>query len=195
MPDSTKLVTQPLYGGAIELLLPKGYMDVSQIREIPDNQEVFVNDNDIQSTSSNSGNESIIVELMESVDVKDGEAALIEHCKEIVDINYSNKDLSKSFDESFEVLDVQVVAENRVICKVKQKNVGKWENNKEQVQELDLYIGLIRLTEFDADALITLNVPISALKSNDERSGTSKFTELLKQMVLSFDLKDKHLFG
>lgn len=195
MSESTELVSQPLYGGAIEILLPKGYMDVSQIREIPDNQEVFVNNNDIQSTGSNSGNESIIVELMESVGVEDGEAALIEHCKEIVDINYSNKDLSKSFDESFEVLDVQVVRANRLICKVKQKNVGKWENNKELVQELDLYIGLIRLTEFDADALITFNVPISALRSNDEGNDTAKYTELLKQMVLSFDLKDKHLFG
>ncbi|KAI8622709.1 hypothetical protein BC830DRAFT_1052748, partial [Chytriomyces sp. MP71] len=48
--------SHPLFGGAISLLLPNGYVDASQLRQVPDNQEVFVSSTD---------NSSIIVELLE----------------------------------------------------------------------------------------------------------------------------------
>jgi hypothetical protein len=50
------LVTRELYGGAIKLNLPTSYDDVSNFRQVPDHQEVWV-DRD--------SNTSLIVELLD----------------------------------------------------------------------------------------------------------------------------------
>ncbi|WVF67333.1 hypothetical protein IAT40_002084 [Kwoniella sp. CBS 6097] len=39
---STHLAARPLFGGAISLDLPTNYLDASDLRQIPDNQEVFL---------------------------------------------------------------------------------------------------------------------------------------------------------
>ncbi|WWC64831.1 uncharacterized protein I303_107445 [Kwoniella dejecticola CBS 10117] len=39
---SSSLSTRPLFGGAIDLDLPREYLDASDLRQIPDNQEVFL---------------------------------------------------------------------------------------------------------------------------------------------------------
>lgn len=37
----TKLTPRPLFGGAMSILIPSQWRDVSEIRQVPDNQEVF----------------------------------------------------------------------------------------------------------------------------------------------------------
>ncbi|KAL7424537.1 hypothetical protein Q5752_000221 [Cryptotrichosporon argae] len=60
---STPLAPRPLYGGAITLPVPVDYMDVSDLRQVPDNQEVFV---------SPLSDTSLIVEVLGLVE--DGQA-------------------------------------------------------------------------------------------------------------------------
>ena len=43
-----------LFGGALEANLPEGYLDISKYRQVPDNQEVFMNKD-----------KTIIIELLE----------------------------------------------------------------------------------------------------------------------------------
>ncbi|KPP77060.1 ran guanine nucleotide release factor-like [Scleropages formosus] len=58
---------RPLFGGALSAVVPPGACDVSELREIPDNQEVFAHSNTDQ---------SLIVELLEyQGHVEDGAAA------------------------------------------------------------------------------------------------------------------------
>lgn len=45
-----------LYGGALKIMLPPGYDDVSDFRPVPDNQEVF---------ADRFSNDSIIIEILE----------------------------------------------------------------------------------------------------------------------------------
>ena len=52
-----------LFGGALESFIPGGFVDVSEFRQVPDNQEVFV---DARS------NRSIIIELLDSDSVPQG---------------------------------------------------------------------------------------------------------------------------
>ncbi|KAI9278058.1 hypothetical protein BY458DRAFT_432393 [Sporodiniella umbellata] len=59
-------MSQPLFGGAIVIPLKKSFMDASQFRQVPDNQEVFVDTVTQQ---------SLIVELLEQVDAQDTEIA------------------------------------------------------------------------------------------------------------------------
>ncbi|MBW0524862.1 hypothetical protein O181_064577 [Austropuccinia psidii MF-1] len=49
-----------LFGGSIKISLPKNLVDASQMRQVPDEQEVFV--------SPDSSNLSVIVEVLEAVD-------------------------------------------------------------------------------------------------------------------------------
>jgi len=53
----TKSVT--LFGGALTCVLPVDFVDVSQLREVPDNQEVWVR------TGAGTSEESVIIELLE----------------------------------------------------------------------------------------------------------------------------------
>ena len=46
-----------LFGGAIIVKVPKDFKDVSQFRQVPDNQEVFV---------SSTSDETLIIELLET---------------------------------------------------------------------------------------------------------------------------------
>lgn len=46
-----------MFGGGITVKVPKDFKDVSQFRQVPDNQEVFV---------SSTSDETLIVELLET---------------------------------------------------------------------------------------------------------------------------------
>ncbi|KAJ3222514.1 hypothetical protein HK099_002222 [Clydaea vesicula] len=44
-----ELKLQQIYGGAMELQIPASFIDISRLREVPDNQEVFADINTDQS--------------------------------------------------------------------------------------------------------------------------------------------------
>lgn len=61
-PSKTILMLRHLFGGAITASLPENFEDASKFRQIPDNQEVFVDkDSDV----------SVIVEILETPDNSD----------------------------------------------------------------------------------------------------------------------------
>jgi hypothetical protein len=59
------IMLRDLFGGAIKAKLPSNAVDISDLREVPDNQEGFFN-----STT----NQSIIIDILEYVDIKDEDA-------------------------------------------------------------------------------------------------------------------------
>jgi hypothetical protein len=87
MMDSTK----PLFGGAIRMMIPDNYRDVrfvestalpishsSDFRQVPDNQEAFVDAD---------GESSIIIELMEAVETNDLVQCSETHFMELIALN------------------------------------------------------------------------------------------------------------
>ncbi|KAJ3218728.1 hypothetical protein HDU67_004248 [Dinochytrium kinnereticum] len=58
------MVSKELFGGAITISLPDRFVDASVLREVPDNQEVFI---DTKGTD-----QSIIIELLEMLPAEDG---------------------------------------------------------------------------------------------------------------------------
>ncbi|KAL8812724.1 MAG: hypothetical protein Q9223_007222, partial [Gallowayella weberi] len=72
-----------LFGGAITTQLPAGYADVSNIREVPDHQEIYLDA---------SGFSSIIIEIAERVtDPPTDHEALEFHFQDIVDEHDTSK--------------------------------------------------------------------------------------------------------
>ncbi|KAJ3043918.1 hypothetical protein HDV00_003958 [Rhizophlyctis rosea] len=66
VPEVPAASQRPLYGGAISAAIPDAYIDVSILREVPDHQEVFVD----QATD-----QSLIVEILELAETPAEEAA------------------------------------------------------------------------------------------------------------------------
>jgi hypothetical protein len=76
MADTPTFTSTPLFGGALSTSIPSTFLDTSDLRQIPDNQEVFI-DRD--------GLASITFDILEQVDTTDVEKALAIHLGEVVE--------------------------------------------------------------------------------------------------------------
>jgi Ran-interacting Mog1 protein len=74
--DSLAFTAAKLFGGAITASIPSTFIDASDLRQIPDNQEVFVDSN---------GLASITFDILEKVDTSDMEEAIAIHLGEVVE--------------------------------------------------------------------------------------------------------------
>lgn len=82
-----RFVDKELYGGAVCTKIPHGLIDASQLRQIPDTQEVFLNMSSNESDpTSLYKDDSLIVELLERIDSEDRES-VIAHLAELSNLN------------------------------------------------------------------------------------------------------------
>lgn len=165
----------PLFGGALSAVLPHSATDISELREIPDNQEVFAHSHTDQ---------SLIVELVEyQSQVADQNAARYH----FEDIAGSNKAVEPG---AFEVTDVVPLSKSEVSLSVCSsawmltgtQRVSKF--NEEARNVVTLHLGVFRLPQFTTDVLITFNDPLSI--SPDSSSATSAETHREPWTVLDF---------
>ncbi|CCC67800.1 hypothetical protein NCAS_0A12420 [Naumovozyma castellii] len=188
-----------LYGGAITTVIPKGFLDASLLRQVPDAQEVYVNSRD-ENEQFNDGlqlNESIIVDLLQPVAPKDLKEALKVHVEDIVSLNETTKDDNQTFD--WEVLQVDQVQE-KPCCIAAQYTVKKWGKEDSKQETVVSCVGLIRLQEFQVDVVITVNAP---LQGEAQQRGSALIADphvqaaysVLQEMLKQFVLVDKSLFA
>lgn len=118
-----------LYGGAVTTTLPKGIVDVSELRQVPDTQEVFILEDGEKDIS-------IIFDLLEQVPTKDTIEALKIHIDDALETNL--------FTIIEEVL-LKNLESKITTCYVKTDN-------------LISVLSLIRLNKVETDVVITMNV-------------------------------------
>ena len=207
------LNTIELYGGAITTVIPDGFLDVSMLREVPDTQEVYVNGRDPHSSVSNDGlgyNESIIIDLLQRVDVEDDRMALDFHLKEIGELNGSNDWRVIKYDNQFDTLLTKDAVPQTCILL---ETVSKWGKVNEPPQAVVSCIGLLRLKDVTTDVLITVNVPLDPQQYPDENLTTpsqslqnnnnnvsiptrvSVAYHILQEIVKNFKVRDRSLFA
>ncbi|XP_018581720.1 ran guanine nucleotide release factor isoform X2 [Scleropages formosus] len=183
---------RPLFGGALSAVVPPGACDVSELREIPDNQEVFAHSNTDQ---------SLIVELLEyQGHVEDGAAA-----------RYHFEDVA----QSNEVAGPRAAQVNAVTPLPREQLAMRecssaWmlsgtqlvsKFNEQAKNTLDVYLGLFRLPQFSTDILVTFNDPvsISALSSSaivSTAETTPPWTvQDFQQLLQSLKILDAGVFG
>lgn len=153
-------VRQELYGGAITTVLPQGFLDASTLRNIPDTQEVFVNNRNRKDNFENDGlsfNESIIFDLLEAIDDSDNFKALQIHLEEIFLIDKS---------ETLKILNYESIKPN-----TQSVIAFKSEFQKDESELLVVCMSLIRLETFNTDVVISVNIPMK---------NTQEFLELQK---------------
>ncbi|KAG7260453.1 hypothetical protein CRUP_008804 [Coryphaenoides rupestris] len=185
----------PLFGGAMSARIPHGAQDVSELREVPDNQEVFAHRHTDQ---------SLVVELLEfQSHVEDRDAA-----------RYHFDDLAGS-NEALQPGGTSVAPLPRSQLSLSECSsawlldgaqcVSKF--NEEARNTVTVHLGLFRLPQFSTDVLVTFNDPLSI--SPDSSSSTSSSTSGASggqaaepwtvhdfhRLLHSFTLHDPALFG
>ncbi|RVE73958.1 hypothetical protein OJAV_G00036210 [Oryzias javanicus] len=141
---------RPLFGGAMSAAFPSNATDVSGLRDIPDNQEVFVHAQTDQ---------SLIVELVEyQADVADQDAARYH----LEDIAGSNEAVGAS--EVTGALELPKAELCLSECSSAWMITGAQcvsKFNEEARNAVTVHLGVIRLPQFSTDVLITFNDPRS----------------------------------
>ncbi|KAK0725300.1 hypothetical protein B0H67DRAFT_641743 [Lasiosphaeris hirsuta] len=141
----------PLFGGAIECDLPDKFADVSTLRQVPDNQEVYI-DKD--------GFTSIIVEITERVKSKgtgleaDGRA-LTTHLEDLVGDDAETVKVWNTTETQITHLDETTPAYTLIATQTPQADEGR----ASAPDFTALILTLVRLEKQSTDILITINVP------------------------------------
>lgn len=181
----------PLFGGGLSAVIPHSATDVSDLREIPDNQEVFAHAHTDQ---------SLIVELLEyQGQVADQDAARYH----FEDIAGSNKALEPG---AFEVTSVVPLPKSELSLSecgsawmlTGTQCVSKF--NEEARNTVTLHLGLFRLPQFSTDVLITFNDPQSISPASSSAAAVETHREPwtvqdFQRLLQSLTLHNPGLFG
>ncbi|CAL1390164.1 unnamed protein product [Linum trigynum] len=189
-----------LYGGAISSTFPLRFQDVSDLRQVPDHQEAFVDP---------ARDESLIFELLElKHEVGDNGSAA-----------WFLQDLANEQDaEGFTLLEQSGVVEVPslrfrnlpvvITSAVGQMSISKGRQGREAQNIVKVYLANIRLKEVGTDMLITAYEPIvinpfsesasavgAGLAAPALQSGFMPMSEVYKVAVTSMKVNDWSLFG
>lgn len=207
-------MTTELYGGAITISkLPNSFIDISQIRQVPDTQEVFINQLSSHNDShdvSGSFDHSFIIDLLQRVDPIDYQEAIHLHLQDIVPPHVHNQPIEQIKQQQEEEEEDNEDDDNdddgiiRYFSFVQSKPQYKKFDPNESPKQIITLICLIRLEKVDTDVLLQYIIP---LKSENENvnvnlEGSTKVDkivkesyDLFKKIALSFTVKDWNLFG
>ncbi|KAF2130006.1 Mog1p/PsbP-like protein [Dothidotthia symphoricarpi CBS 119687] len=174
----------PLFGGAITVDLPSNFGDASQIRQIPDHQEVYL-DND--------GYSSIVVEILEYVRKPSDGEALQHHFADLVDGTGDHTNILVQSDEAMAKVPGKPVLALTFI------QTPQPEPRRKIPEFVYVHLFLLRLKEKATDMMVSINVPHYAGEYEKAQNGGE--TKLMKdsatvrsQILQSFEIKDWGLF-
>ncbi|KAK1757215.1 putative ran-interacting mog1 protein [Echria macrotheca] len=185
----------PLFGGALYCDLPEKFADVSKLRQVPDNQEVYI-DKD--------GFTSIIFDITERVGPAGGGLetdgrALTTHLEELVGDDADTVKVWNTTETQFTHLDEEIPAYTLIATQTTPKS----ERSSSTPDFTALILTLVRLEKESTDVLITINVPhIQGEYDEDEVDlALGKQGELIGDAVEyaakiwgTFEVKDWNLF-
>ncbi|KAJ1855842.1 hypothetical protein GGH12_003162 [Coemansia sp. RSA 1822] len=177
---------QSLFGGAISIDIPQGMVDISNFREVPDNQEVFANADTDQ---------SVIVEILESIEQQSHEAIKF-HFEQLAETNEApNIHIIKTED-------VEVDGIPLAYMLVGQQQIAKFNEREQGENSVLVVLALLRVPDHTADILVSLNAPTSVSKHSSSYKNidmlqidASKATDQFLEMLHTFKINDYSLFG
>ncbi|XP_068449118.1 ran guanine nucleotide release factor [Clinocottus analis] len=183
--------SRPLFGGALSAVFPRGARDASELREIPDNQEVFAHE---------ATDQSLIVELVEyQRHVADPDAARYH----FEDIAGSNKASEPGASEVTSVVrmpesELSLSACGSAWTLTGTQCVSKF--NEEARNTVTLHLGVFRLPQFSTEVLVSFNDPqrISPESSSAASGETHRdpwTVQDFRRLLQTLTLHNPGLFG
>ena len=191
-----------LFGGAITVDLPTRMVDVSDFRPVPDNQEVWTDaDRD----------ESIILELLERVDVgpSDAEGAAAWFFRDLAAVNDASVESGLSHISRTVVLtgkedlpSLNGPFAHASMC-VGTQTVAKGRDGDDARNDVEVVVVNVRLPQVRTDVLMTLNratrvAPRSsadAPRAEEKREGASSAEATAARVAATLRIRDWSLFG
>ncbi|XP_002921197.2 ran guanine nucleotide release factor [Ailuropoda melanoleuca] len=177
----------PLFGGAFSATLPPGALDVSDLRPVPDNQEVFCH---------RVTDQSLIVELLELQAHVQGQEAARYHFEDVGGVQGAR---------ALQVDSVQpLLLENlalRSCCQEAWVLSGKQQvakENQQAAKDVTVHQALLRLPRYQTDLLLTFNdpPPDNRLSLGPENLSLPPWSlGDFEQLVTSLTLQDPNIFG
>lgn len=193
---SEPFVERELFGGAILASFPARYVDVSDFRPVPDNQEVWTDAN---------RDESVIVEILERVEAgpSDAEGAAAWFFRDLADVNDASVASGASVIHQTRALTPAdlprlgaPVAPGSSIC-VGESSMTKARDRGEP-NRVRVIVACVRLPEQDTDLLVTVNqttvvAPGSSAVAPDAGRGDALVT--VERTLATVRVADWGLFG
>ncbi|XP_071110068.1 ran guanine nucleotide release factor-like [Haliotis cracherodii] len=186
--DTTSNVRK-LFGGCLSAVLPAGVKDVSELRELPDNQEVFVHPVTDQ---------SLIIEILEFVEEPD-EEAIRTHFDDVADSNgaASNEDNTLQHTEQVDKPQTRMSECDKIYYILGQQKVSKFKESSKNL--INVHMGLFRLPQYTTDILVTFNDPVSIDPDSSSHTAVpvsaSRWTEEeFHTLVKSLSIDDPDIF-
>lgn len=177
-----------LFGGSITSEVPTSWRDVSDVRQVPDNQEVF------QSTEG----ACLIIEVVEyQKQVLDEDAAAF-FFNDLAETNGEEAVQSSRFDRAPKLADERLVprlrnATNpvRVCVGAGVQKVSKGGNGQTQSETwIDVELCAVRLKHVTTDLVITLSTP-----SQQPVQPRSSYSDVFLRVLSTLEIKDWGLFS
>ncbi|KAK3347480.1 hypothetical protein B0H65DRAFT_460609 [Neurospora tetraspora] len=198
----TNYKSTPLFGGAIVCDLPEHFADVSRLRQVPDNQEVFI-DKD--------GFTSIIVEITERVgpsgptSLEEDGRALTTHLEELVGDDVETVKVWNTTETRFTKLDPSIPAYTLIATQTPKASSESGSRRGRQAPDFTaLILTLVRLEREKTDILVTINVPHIKGEYDEEEVDLAlgkqgallgSAVEYAARIWESFEVKDWGLFN
>lgn len=194
----TTFVTKDLYGGAMTVQLPKDYIDASDLRQIPDHQEVFLSPTTLT---------SLIFEINQYLPGRDVTSATHFHFTDVIsapdrlaqDLAEPNKitlPMANMKDFSASVIQGGIIS--REVDKKAPSNLPiEWQQNPEAKEVLTkVFQLLVRMEKYETDFCVRLNVPMKEMQSQEDADKEENFAkEMMEKIVGTLEVKDFGLFG
>ncbi|XP_044130708.1 ran guanine nucleotide release factor-like [Bufo gargarizans] len=182
---------RPLFGGAFSAILPLNVQDVSEMREVPDNQEVFVHSQTDQ---------SIIVELLEYQEgMSDPDAARC-HFEDVAASNEAEGRAEVVSVEPLPLAQLSLTSCSSAWALTGHQLVSKF--NEQAQNTVTIHMALFRLQQHATDLLVTFNNPVAIhpASSSNVDTGTSVNASAwtlddFHRLLCSFQLHDPGIFG
>ncbi|KAG7092271.1 hypothetical protein E1B28_008633 [Marasmius oreades] len=171
-----------LFEGAITATAPSNLIDASDIRQVPDTQEVFLfSDSSV----------SIIVEILERVEPTNYEEAIKFHFDSLA---HDNNASSEKIDS------INIIPNDRedntpsAIVLSGRQSVPKYTCT--QPDEVRIYMALYRVPEKPIDLVVTFNVPVASLDGGAvDAEGVKTIERHFDTFVRSLRIIDFRLFA
>eukprot|EP00966_Prymnesium_polylepis_P190837 4422795-Prymnesium_polylepis.1 len=175
------MTTTPLFGGALAIALEGDWLDASDVRPVPDHQEVWTERN---------GTRALVVEILERVDAPTDTAAAAAHFEELSSTNAAKK--AAVLSSSTLTIDA-LSASLRTAAPPALALLG--------VQELpddtwlQVHLRLLRLRQQTTDILVSLCRPTEASPSDAAADGATQDAAMIDGLLRSLEIRDWGLFG
>ncbi|XP_072254957.1 ran guanine nucleotide release factor [Pyxicephalus adspersus] len=137
-------VQRPLFGGAFSAQLPPSVQDVSELREIPDNQEVFAHVHTDQ---------SVIIELLEYQDGMSDPDAARYHFEDVATSNDAQGKAEVVSVEPLPLAQLSLSSCSSAWALTGHQLVSKF--NEQAQNTVTIYMALFRMPQYSTDLLVT----------------------------------------